>query len=170
MKWDNSERGIWLAESATSKPGRPFFWEIEVTSGGTFRCTQIQGSLRVLEGTTVDLDDAKDLCERQEAELLKRSRPKRMTHYGEEGRVYLKAGDGDRELFRDGWLSDWTDEDLAKLGLMRKPGSGMGVFACVAALNKIAEMPHSNPTGDTLHGECPKCLAQKALAEIGKTE
>jgi hypothetical protein len=32
-----------------------------------------------------------------------------------------------------------------------------------AACRQIAELPHSNPSGDTLSGLCPKCVAEKAL-------
>lgn len=35
----------------------------------------------------------------------------------------------------------------------------------LAALTQIAAMPHSNPTGDTLHGPCPKCIAEAAIAK-----
>ena len=33
----------------------------------------------------------------------------------------------------------------------------------LTALRKIAALPHSNPTGDTLHGPCPRCIAEDAL-------
>lgn len=31
------------------------------------------------------------------------------------------------------------------------------------ALEQIAALPHSNPSGDTLHGPCPRCIAEEAL-------
>lgn len=35
----------------------------------------------------------------------------------------------------------------------------------ITAIKKIASLPHSNPTGDTLHGPCPKCIAEDAIAK-----
>lgn len=165
MKWDNSERGIWLAESATSKDGSPVMWKIEITDEGAFRCVLLQGSLNGIEGLCPSLDSAKEVCEVAETRLIAKRRSKRMTEYGPESDVWLLmhcGNGGDGHL-----LSDWTDEDLAKLGLMRKPCSGMSFFACLAALNKITEMSHTN---HNVGGECARCLAEKALAEIGKTE
>ena len=36
----------------------------------------------------------------------------------------------------------------------------------VRALAAIARLPHSNPTGNTLSGPCPKCIAERALEEL----
>ncbi len=60
---------------------------------------------------------------------------------------------------------EYTASSRAQADLMLHAYSRLGdrVAELEAALAKIAEMPHSNPTGDTLHGPCPKCIAQDAL-------
>ena len=46
--------------------------------------------------------------------------------------------------------------------------TAMRLSVAITALKKIAALPHSNPSGDTLHGTCPKCTAESAIAEIEK--
>lgn len=54
-------------------------------------------------------------------------------------------------------INKWTQEETARR-----------LSRALDALKKITALPHSNPSGDTLHGLCPKCVAETAIFEIAE--
>jgi hypothetical protein len=96
----------------------------------------------------------------------------------------LQAAEEERDRLAK--FKAWVHDYLDRHGVPHHPPGTHGAEGCrigdrmdwlmerqtgfVKSLEKIADLPHSNPTGDTLHGPCPKCIAELALSPPTKSE